>query len=212
MDSPTRPAEFDGPFLDVVRAVIRRSYELAKDHYDPDIGVDGQIFAFAVYKIAAHQFEIALTSLPDATITWNGRGREIVRGGKRLRWNKVGTSRKDAIDTSFPSRSRSAAAMAEANAEQLDLGFGEAEPVNWIIAHLGNPADGLCALYLAAPIESRGGQVTGWQRWIPIFDINRPDDGFPVLPAPGPLEPLPADLGALELDLFDETDEETQRG
>ena len=212
MESPTYPAEFDGSFLDVVRSVIRRSYELAKDHYDPDIGVDGQIFAFAVYKIAARQFEIALPSLPETKIIWNGRGREIVRGSKRLRWNKVGTSHRDAIDTSFPSRSKSAARMAEANLEQLDLGFGESEPINWIVAHVGNPTDGLCALYLAAPIESRGGQVTGWLRWIPIFDINRPDEGFPVLPAPGPVEPLPADLGDLEVDLFDETDEDAQRG
>jgi hypothetical protein len=58
--SSDRPQEFDDQFVDAVRRAIRRAYELARDFYDPEIGVDGQIFSFAIYKIAARQLESEL--------------------------------------------------------------------------------------------------------------------------------------------------------
>lgn len=183
------------------RDVMNRAYELARDHYDPDIGVDGQIFAFAVYKIASHLFQERVeVDLPGAAVVWNGRGRELVRGGRHVRWNKVGSSEHDRIQDSFPSRSRSATLMADANLEQLTLGLHDGEPVNWILAHVGNPVDGLRALYLAAPIEVRAGQVAGWARWFAIYDAEHPEQTLPdAMPAPGQVEPLPAELPALEL-------------
>jgi hypothetical protein len=207
-----RPSEFDEPFLDVVRRVMRRSYDLARDYYDPEIGVDGQIFAFTVYKIAARQFELELSAFAGAEIVWNRRGREIRRGSKQLRWHKVGVSGSDSIATSFPSHSRSAGVMAELNMEQLDLGLTEEDPSNWIIAHAGNPADGLCALYLAAPNRASRGRVTGWLRWIAIFDSDQPGESYPTLPPPGPIEPLPSDLGDFDLELLEETEDDRVRG
>lgn len=191
----------DRPLHAFARDVMVRAYDLARDHYDPDIGVDGQIFAFAVYKIASHLFQERVdVDLPGAAVVWNGRGRELVCGGRHIRWNKVGSSERDRIDESFPSRSRSAALMADANMEQLTLGLRDGEPANWILAHVGNPVDGLRALYLAAPIEVRGGQVAGWARWLAIYDAARPDETLPpAMPAPGRLEPMPAELPDFEL-------------
>jgi hypothetical protein len=31
-----------------------------------------------------------------------------------------------------------------------------------IVAHLGNPTDGLCALYLCIPIQTEGGRIVRW--------------------------------------------------
>ena len=204
-----RPTEFDREFVAAVRGVIKHAYELARDHYDPDIGVDGQIFAFAVYKIAARLFEREFADTDGAEVIWNGRGREITRGGMRLRWNKVGTSERDEIDRSFPSRSRSARIMAEQNLEQLNFGFSDGDPDNWIIAHTGNPIDGLRTLYLAAPLETSNGRVTGWLRWIAIYDAANPDDASPALPMPGALEPTPVELPEFDIALVDGVDAAT---
>jgi hypothetical protein len=204
-----RPAEFDTEFVSAVRGVMIHAYNLARDHYDPDIGVDGQIFSFAVYKIAARLFEREFADWPGTDVVWNGRGREIVRGGKRLRWNKIGTSARDEIRYSFPSRSRSAHIMAEQNLEQLNFGFSEGDPDNWIIAHAGNPADGLQALYLAAPIEASNGRVSGWLGWLSIYDADHPNDAQPVLPTPGPIEPTPVDLPEFDLALVESDDAAT---
>jgi hypothetical protein len=207
MEVATRPREFDERFIGTVRRVMRRAYLLARDHYDPDNGVDGQIFAFAVYKIAARHFDNEIAEVPGAAVVWNSRGREIRIGEKHLRWNKVGHSERDNIETSFPSRSRSAAIAADFNVEQLALGLVDSDPTHWIIAHTGNAIEGLRTLYLAAPIESRNGQVTGWLRWIAIYDGQQPDEPYPALPEPGPIEPQPADLGDFDLRLRESEDD-----
>ncbi len=201
MDDEIATIDADRSLQVFVRDVMIRAYDLARDHYDPDIGVDGQIFAFAVYKIAGHLFQQRVdVELPGAAVVWNGRGRELTRSGWHVRWNKVGSSERDHIDHSFPSRSHSAALMADANMEQLTLGLRDGQPKNWILAHVGNPVDGLRALYLAAPIEVRAGQVAGWARWVAIYDAARPDELLPgAMPAPGPIEPMPADLPDFEL-------------
>ncbi len=201
MDDGIASIDTDRSLHMFARDVMIRAYELARDHYDPDIGVDGQIFAFAVYKIVSHLFQERVDlDLPGGAVVWNGRGRELVRGGRHIRWNKVGSSERDRIDESFPSRSRSAAVMADANVEQLTLGLRDGEPANWILAHVGNPVDGLRALYLAAPIEVRGSQVVGWARWLAIYDVERPDEMLPgAMPVPGSIEPMPAELPDFDL-------------
>jgi hypothetical protein len=205
------PAEFDRDFVDLVRRVMVDAYVGARDHYDPDRGIDGQIFGFVVYKMAAHIFESEIPLLSGARVEWNGRGREIRRGDKHVRWNKVGHSEQDEIGSSFPSRSKSAAIAAERNLKQLDLGFGDEQPVHWIIAHAGNPLDGLRSLYLAAPIETRNDRVVGWLRWHALYDGNHPDDVNPILPEPGPIQPEPEELGDFDLRIR-EDDDEVARG
>lgn len=76
------------------------------------------------------------------------------------------------------------------------------DPRNWIICHLGNPRDGLRAIYLAAPIESDGERVTGWRIAIPIWNAEDPQAEFPTAPPLG--LPKPAPLPELDVALINE--------
>lgn len=82
--------------------------------------------------------------------------------------------------------------------DDVDLG----RPLNWFICHVGNPIDGLLAVYLASPINAEGERITGWHTTIAIWSAADPGSEFPALPPPGPPEPTP--LPEWDISLIDE--------
>jgi hypothetical protein len=197
------PGQFSLERRDVFRFALLGAYADAGEIHDPERGFNDLIHGLIVYHLTGHRLARAFESDPDVRFARGAAGPELWVEGCRLRWNKVGSDARQRIESSFPRSSQVAAFMAEAN-QQLSLweSDGEAsEPANWILAHVGNPRDGLIRAYLAAPISSSGREVTGWARWIAIYDAAQPNVDLPEAPAPG--LPEAVEIEAPEITLID---------
>lgn len=208
MSQPLCPEEFRGPVRAGIIGSIRTAYDEADEIYAPDRGRGDHLHGLAVYHVASFNLRNRFDGFPGVQFVSRGEGPELRIGPYRVRWNKVGRGGDgQTIRGAFPRGSRAAAFMAQEN--QLRL-FDEAAfaqggfPLNWVIAHLGNPIDGVVGIYLASPIETDGHSVTGWRDIVPIWSAADPDVEFPDLPIPG--LPEPAELGDLDLELRDDED------
>lgn len=201
MDHPSCPEELRGPVRAGIIRAIQRAYDEADETYAPDRGRGDHLHGLTVYHVASFNLRREFEGFPGVTFHSHGRGPEMAVGPYRLRWNKVGRGGDgESIHESFPRGSQVAALMADQN--QMTLFADEAFehhgfPINWIIAHLGNPLDHLVAIYLASPIESDGRSVTGWRDIVPIWSAADPDVEFPAAPRPG----LPVAVGLDDLDI-----------
>ena len=206
MNHPPCPEEFQGPVRAGIIRAIQTAYDEADETYAPDRGRGDHLHGLTVYHVASFNLRREFEGLPGVTFQSHGKGPEMGIGPYRLRWNKVGRGGDgESIRGSFPRGSRVAAFMAEQNQMRLfdDESFdNDGFPINWIIAHLGNPLDHLVAIYLASPIETNGKSVTGWRDIVPIWSAADPEVEFPAAPRPGLPEPI--EIGELDLELRDE--------
>jgi hypothetical protein len=204
VDKQECPQQFTPDRREILRAALSGAYADAADVCDPDRGFNDLLHGLIVYHLTAFRLQRAFEDDPEVRFESIGLGPELHVDGLRLRWNKVGRSSAEHIGTSFPRASMAATAMAEGN-QQLALwseDTGAGDPVNWILAHVGNPRDGLIRAYLAAPISTDGREVTAWARWIPIYDAAQPFVDLPDAPAPG--LPVPVEIELPEVSLLDE--------
>jgi hypothetical protein len=199
------PSEFTPELRQAVIDALRASYETAHSTYSPDEGLGDRVFGMAVFDVLTWRFQRDLVRFPHVRFESHGHGPELRVGDLRVRWNKVGReATTSGIARSFPRPSRAAGEMALENqtlplwADGADLGC----PLNWFVCHVGNPIDGLQAVYLACPITADGEQITGWHSAIAIWSAADPDTEFPVLSPPGPPEATP--LPAFDIALIDE--------
>lgn len=203
-------SDVPAPFSAAVRAgivsALQHAYDEAAAIYAPDRGLGDRLHGWAVYEVVTHLFERDLARVPGVFFSWRRQGPEIQVGSLRVRWNKVGRGEAGQdIQSSFPRGSRAAAIMAIENQQMrlwADPTNDSVEPTNWIICHLGNPRDGLRAVYLAAPIEVEGERVTGWRTATAIWSAADPLAEFPVAPPLG--LPQPIALPELEIELLEE--------
>jgi hypothetical protein len=204
VDTQDWPSAFSCDRRSVFREAVLAAYEDAREVYDPDRGFNEQVFGFTVYHLIAHQLARAFEFDPSAWMISTGQGPELHLDGLRIRWNKVGRSSTQPINSSFPRPSAVSAAMGEGNKQLLlwSEATDTSEPPNWFLAHIGNPRDGLIRLNLAAPIGSEGREVVAWDRWISIYDSSQPLVDLPEAPAPG--LPIAVPNGPLEIKLLDE--------
>jgi hypothetical protein len=200
------PEEFQGPVRAGIIDSIRGAYDEADEIYAPDRGRGDHLHGLAVYHVASFNLRNRFHGVPGVQFVSRGEGPELRIGPYRVRWNKVGRGGDgQAIRGAFPRGSRAAAFMAQEN--QLRM-FDEASfqpggfALNWVIAHMGNPIDGVVGIYLASPIETDGRSVTGWRDIVPIWSAADPEVEFPDLPTPG--LPEPVDLGELDVELRDD--------
>ena len=203
------PPEFTPELRAALIDGLRAAYDKANDTYAPEEGVRDRVHGITVFDVATFRFERDLQRFAAVSFESHGSGPELRVGGLRVRWNKVGQTNGQAIDQSFPRPSRASAEMALGN-QQLPLWADEIDlrrPVNWFVCHVGNPIDGLLAVYLAAPLNADGERITAWQTVVPIWSAHEPDTEFPVLPPPGPPEPPP--LPAWDISLVDEEQAES---
>lgn len=203
----TCPPEFTAEIRRRMIAAIQTAYAEADERYAPDRGVGDRAYGIIVYDVLTFRLMHDVASLPDVAFRWTADGPSLSLGALRARWNKVGRGRAgDSMRASFPRPSRSSAEMAIEN-QQLTLwalanGEAAAELANWVICHMGNPRDGLRAVYLAAPIESDGERITGWREIVPIWSADDLESEFPAAPPIG--LPEPDALPEFDLSLVDE--------
>lgn len=199
------PPEFTAPLR--ITVALQAAYTEADNVYAPDRGLGDRVHDIAVYDVLCMLLERDLLGLPGVSFESRGQGPQLRVGDLRVRWNKVGRGEAgQTIDTSFPRGSRAAVFMALEN-QQMTLwsepSEDDAHPSNWIICHLGNPRDGLRAIYLAAPIQADGERVTAWRSSVAIWSADDPGAEFPAAPPIG--LPEAALLPDLEISLLDDS-------
>lgn len=206
MSGPVCPPEFTSTLRTRITTALQAAYAEADNVYLPDRGLGDRVHAIAVYDVLCMLLERDVAGLPGVSFESRGQGPQLRIGDLRVRWNKVGRGEAgQTIDGSFPRGSRAAVFMALENQQMTiwsDASNDDFRPLNWIICHLGNPRDGLRAIYLAAPIEADGDRVTGWRSTVAIWSADDPAAEFPVAPPVGLPEPAP--LPELEIALLGE--------
>ena len=210
------PPEFTSEVRRRIIEAIQAAYAEADERHAPGRGVGDRVYGITVYDVLTFRLMHDVASLPPVAFRWTAEGPSLWIGSLHVRWNKVGRGRVgESIRASFPRPSRTSADMAIEN-QQLSLwsgpsGSAPTELSNWIICHMGNPRDGLRAVYLAAPIESDGERITGWREIIPIWSADDMDSEFPAV-APAIGLPEPDDLPDFDISLLDDGKESDASG
>jgi hypothetical protein len=176
VDEAQIEAMFGAVFTDQVVAALvrglRRAYDAACERHDPAEGGNAQTFGFCCYHFGifrlAEEFEDS--SVGVQTVTLKGAFRMLI-GRYQVGCYRVGESEHDDIETCFPHNDRAAGSLVEA---QLWLrGISKTQGVERakkvIVGHLGNPDEGLRAIYLCVPGKKRGARITEWAYTIPLW-------------------------------------------
>ena len=157
--------------LQLVEAV-QRAYETAIDSYDTATGSNNSTFGHDLYWFCVH--ELKTIAEPEVSQLELIRERPEFRmrvGSCILACHRVGSDPDQDIAKSFPKNNRAAGQLARSNFKQLFLpGFEDDDPelnkdiekLNIVLAHIGNPHDGVCSVYLCVPIHEENGRIMNW--------------------------------------------------
>jgi len=148
---------------------VRVAYNDAQENHDESCGFNATTFGHNVYHLA----KFRLTKLSESSggafnVVGEIGGLFRMQGGEySIGVYKVGSSAKNNIWESFPTTENGA-----------NPGNNEGQPFfdgfelsmlddvtarrYVVVAHLGNPTDGLVAVYLCIPIEKSQGKITRW--------------------------------------------------
>jgi hypothetical protein len=186
--------------IDALVEAHRSAYDRAALQYSPEDGADAQLFGFTIYKYNTHRLA-KLAKRPDLGIELRSTHPcfRLGVGPFTLASYPCGSSGDHDIEDSFPNNDAGAPALVDVNQLCLELDFSRAVPRALVLAHFGNPVNGLEALYLAAPGSKEDGRISGWSwhkelwRWSG-GSVAEPMPPRPDLPRPVPIEPAPLSL------------------
>lgn len=147
------------------RDALERAYDNACENHHPSRGSNEMTFGFDVYHFAVHE----LTSAAERS---GGALRIISRfptfrlgaNDYELACHRVGTHADENIDTAFPNNDNAACTMVQAQLwlPGVDRAAGIEKARKVVIAHLGNPEDGLGAIHACIPGKTVGDRIAGW--------------------------------------------------
>lgn len=179
---------------------LRRAYGIVQEAHDDSLGWDAHTFGYSVYRLGLHW----LTKFCEAS---SGK-LELVDELKTLSrfrcgeytfgFYKVGSSITDNIWEALPTSENGGFTIGDDADSQLLLAGLEDFMVDrvdlrryGVIAHLGNPKDGLSAVYLCIPVQAEGGKITRWGYAEPIYQRTM---GNSAAPPPPPVDGPPPEV------------------
>lgn len=189
------PQGLTDPRLDAFVEALAITYAECQARFDRSIGFDSQTFGQMVYKSSWFHLDQVAAADDGIAVVRDASGFELDIEGVRLHPFKVGHRTNDIYDR-LPSNELAFEVMANQNLYQLSL-LPEIEPRMLVLAHVGNPDDGLCAVYVAAPII----RAEGVKDWAFVVRIDHFGDAADAgIPQPVDIEPpeltiLPDDVG-----------------
>jgi hypothetical protein len=142
----------------MVRA-IRAAYSESQLRFDRSVGFDSQTFGQMVFKSSWFYLGQEFRTDPGVRISRDLNSFELIIGTVVIHPFKLGHREEDIYERT-PSNEAVLALMARANIDQITL-FEKLEPERLILAHAGNPIDGLQAVYITAPVL-RADATYGW--------------------------------------------------
>ncbi len=146
-------AQFQKAFVpewrDAIVGSLRNAYSKACEDYKPEEGSNPSTFGFCVYHYAAKRL-VDAASLHGVVVKSRTPVFRLDVAGFEVGCHRVGSNERESIDEALPDNCSAAWTLSN---HQLTLPGFERPPRagGVVIAHLGNPTDGLCAVYLALP-------------------------------------------------------------
>lgn len=174
-------------------AALKRAYLTASELHDPERGSNETTFGFNLYQFAVHELRKAAgaTNTPLRIIS-SGPIFRLAIGEFELACHRVGRNARQDIHSSLPNNDGAACTMVE---QQLWLAgmaevFDLPKARKLVIAHLGNPDDGLGAIYLCIAGRADGERITSWAYTHQIWHADSEDA---IAPTSVPTSDKPAD-------------------
>lgn len=170
---------------------LRDAYGAAIASHDPEVGHDAMSFGLLVYKSNVFFLRQLAERVDWMTVTTHAPSFEFQIGEYAISCYCAG--RTDSIDAknAFPKNRTRAGRIAEANSQQARLFadlWDDSACRQLILAHIGNPEEGLLEVFAAVPVtKGEDGRVSEWGT---IFTLwSRGIEGDEALPASGPTAP-----------------------
>ncbi len=183
MADTTLPQAFDRAFRDALRQDTSAAYGLAADRiYSPENGWGALMYGLAIYFNLDHRLRARYENGSPMRYATTMQGSELRTTDLRVRWKKTGARLTGPGEIHRPSDVL--IELANENMAVQPTLLDQPTLSNWVIAHSGNPSDGLLTIHLAAP-RIAGTRYIGWHQSVAIFDARRPQLDFPDLEAPG---------------------------
>lgn len=155
-----------------ILAAAMRAYRIVQEDQRPNVGYNSQTFGHCVYHVGCYQLGEVCKLSPGQLTRMEELGNlaRFQSGDYTLGFYKVGKSAHENIWECFPTSENGAndghPILPGLEDELLD----QVDALRYVVvAHLGNPEDGLCALYLCIPIEKSGGKIRRWGYAEPIY-------------------------------------------
>ena len=171
--------------LDEICALLADGYDDASDNYRPNAGSDGRTNGIDTYTFTWHQ--IHNSGIVKAT---SHEPYRFELGGEMVACHRVATESPADIEASFP---RNRDSWPITYPRQLGLGF---EPLPsaerlLVLAHIGNPAQGLLEVYLCRPLVDEHHRLLRWLQTSLVWKKGT-EIKSPCVPRPLPdAAPLP---------------------
>jgi hypothetical protein len=141
------------------------AYDTAAELHDPvrgsnEITFGVGLYNYAVFELSKLDRETSLAMQVIARIPFRVQVGQVFNLG----CHRVGRSGKESIWSAFPDNAGAAATLIEQQPYLPAEGFGPdtRNAKNLILAHMGNPEDGLCAVYLCVPTREENGRIREW--------------------------------------------------
>lgn len=141
---------FPMAFREEIVEGLRLAYSKACEEYDEAAGSGPETFGICVYHYALRRIADA-SHVAGVEVRTEKPVFRLNADGFEVGCHRVGGSERDDISRKFPQNDNAASSLAD---PQVLLPFcvrEEPRKGGVVIAHLGNPEDGLCAVYLAVP-------------------------------------------------------------
>lgn len=155
---------FDLPLQQLLVEAIARAYDGAREAYNTHPGHNELTFGLDVYELGVYELEeIAKTNTDRLRVSWQGQAFRLRAGPFELAYHKVGSSADADINTSFPNNNGAVTSMVNGASYIPGLEPDLSQAFRIILAHLGNPEDGLGAVYLCFPVgNDEAGRINEW--------------------------------------------------
>lgn len=159
---------------------LHHAYQASIESFTPEHGHDGMVFGLMVYKSAIH-FLSQVSNRESWIQMISENPRFLMKVGRYTTGvYKVGTSRMDDPESSFPNNRVGAFMLAEANVRQMSL-FGEESLfeddtifTNLILCHIGNSEEGLLSVFIGIPAQfNEEREVTAWSTTYSIWNKDK---------------------------------------
>lgn len=167
---------FSEDINDFLFNALNKGYLSAVQNHDPQVGGNNNTFGTDIYNFTCYELT-KLEELSKGLVKVISK-KPIFRlqiGDFIISNHKVGKYEEDPIISSFPNTNRASRGKpVQTTINQLSINFTESvkktleyneKPVfyNLVLAHMGNPGVGLCAIYLCRPGVVENKKIKSWE-------------------------------------------------
>lgn len=175
------PSETAAGLVESIVGSLRKTYNANAARHDELLGDDAMTFGVLNWRNGWHGVEEALADFEGVRCSRARGSLDVEIGPARLHFYGYSGSERNNIDAfPFLDGSKTKQRIPISNQLSLALDWGDDEPetrlVDLICVHTGNPLDGLCSIWIGAPIQAEDG-VISWA-WVDrVWMIDRTPDG-----------------------------------